>query len=75
MYVGNPMDMASVVEQCYHGNREQGGHGNRLTPPSAVVVRKQITDAIQERMREMRVKAEELHTSWNCTSKVAYRQL
>ena len=61
------MDMSSVVQHS--------DSGVKLTSSSAVVVRKQITDAIQEKMRELRTKAEELHSSWNCTAKVAYRQL
>ena len=69
MYVGEPMDMSSVLQQC-------SSKSDKLASSvSAVVVRKQITDAIQEKMKDLRVKAEELHSSWKCTAKVVYRQL
>ena len=55
------MDISSIIAQ--------------YTGTSAVVCRKRITDAIQWRMRELRKMAEELHTSWNCTARIAYRQL
>ena len=67
MYVGEPLDLSSVVEYC--------NISGKTVSANAVVCRKQITDLIQEKMGELRIKAEELHSSWNCTSRVAYRQL
>ena len=63
MYIGEPIDVSVLLQ---HQSRVQA---------SGVVVRKQITDLVQEKMRELKTRAEELHDSWNCSSRVAYRLL
>lgn len=68
VYIGEPIDLSSVLDQ-YRNHRSDWLSGN------AVVVRKHITDVIQEKLRELKTCTQELHDSWNCTSKVAYRLL
>ena len=62
MYIGEPIDLSAVV------------HSDRMSS-SAVIQRKQITDVVQEKLRELKTHAEQLHHSWNCSSRVAYRLL
>ena len=61
------MDLSCILQYCVSSGR--------ISSSNPVVCRKQITDLIQDKMRELRTKAEELHSSWNCNSRVAYRQL
>ena len=67
VYVGEPLDLSCVLQYCVSGGKTSSSN--------PVVCRKQITDLIQDKMRELRIKAEGLHSSWNCNSRVAYRQL
>ena len=68
VYIGEPIDLSAVVQQ-FHDH-----HSDKMAS-SAVIQRKQITDVIQEKLRELRTHAEQLHHSWNCSSRTAYRLL
>ena len=61
--VGDPIDLSGLVAQ------------QQALRTSAVVMRKQITDTLQEKLRELRACAEALHTSWNTESLVDFRTL
>lgn len=62
--VGEPMDFNSIVRQ----------HKEEVCT-SAVILRRQITDTIQDKMAELRTHAEALHRNWNVRSPVAFRRL
>ena len=61
--VGDPVDLGGLVMQ------------QQALRTSAVVMRKQITDTLQEKLRELRACAEALHSSWNTDSLVDFRTL
>ena len=61
--VGEPIDFTALLQH------------QRKVQASAVVMRKQITDVLQEKMEELRSCAERLHHSWDCSSLVALRAL
>ena len=58
--VGEPLDFTSVLET-------QNPKGN------AVVLRRQITDIIQEKLYDLKTQAETLHREWNPRLSVWYR--
>ena len=62
--VGEPLDFSSVINQ----------HKGEMYA-SAVTLRRQITDVIQDKMAELRDHAEALHRNWNTKSPVAFRIL
>ena len=63
MLVGDPIDFSSLL--AHH-------RGMRA---SAVALRKQITDVVQDKLVELKMNAEELHRNWTADSLVTYRAL
>lgn len=63
LLVGEPIDFTAFL------NARKTAH------TSAVVLRKQITDLLQEKMSEMKTQAEVLHQNWIGHWPVAYRTL
>jgi len=61
--VGDPIDFSTLVEH------------QREIRASAVMMRKQITDTLQDKLKELRTRAEVLHNSWNTDSLVDFRTL
>ena len=61
--VGEPIDFTHWVAQ------------QKAAQTSAVVMRKQITDTIQEKLYELKQHTEQLHNQWNITSRVTRRTL
>lgn len=60
LLVGEPLDVSSFMNNQHSLN--------------AVAVRKHITDLLQEKMRDIKMQAEQLHQDWSCHS-VGYRTL
>jgi monolysocardiolipin acyltransferase len=63
LLIGEPLDFSSFVE------------AQRGAQASAVLVRKQITDMLQVKMKELKKQAEELHHEWNSKLPIKYRTL
>ena len=63
MLVGEPIDIGGLLKS----------HAELSS--NAVLVRKQITDVLQNKLYDLRTHAEELHKSWTTSSLVAYRTL
>ena len=59
--VGEPLDFSSFLET------------QRNAQTSAVIVRKQITDKLQETMRELKSQAEIIHKDWNSRWPIGYK--
>lgn len=59
--VGEPLDFSSFLE------------AQRNAQASAVMVRKHITDTLQEKMRELKSQAEIIHKDWNNKWPTGYR--
>ena len=68
VYVGDPIDVSSVIKSHY-----RQCHTDLRT--SAVELRKQITDLIQEKLYELKSHAESLHDEWTVNSPIASRKL
>lgn len=63
--VGEPIDIASVLRQDVAGNVRE----------NAVILRKQVTDVVQQKLYELKSQAETLHHEWTVRSPVAHRHL
>ena len=63
LLVGEPIDFTTLL------------NAQKTAQASAVVLRKQITDLLQETMSEMKTQAEVLHQNWAGRWPVAYRTL
>jgi len=61
--VGEPIDLSSILT-----------HDN-MAGKNAVLVRKQLTDLVQQKLYELKQQAETLHQEWTTRSPVAYRTL
>lgn len=66
--VGEPIDLQSLL----FSSAGAGGQGLRV---NAVVLRRQITDLIQQKLYELKSQADSLHREWRVRSPVAYRTL
>ncbi len=61
--VGEPIDFSGMLKQ------------RREVKASAVIIRKQITDTVQEKLAELKTQAEALHQNWVTKSLVDHRAL
>lgn len=61
--VGDPIDFSPLFE------------AHNKTKHNAVVLRRQITDLVQEKLEELKVQAESLHIEWTPKFPVQYRTL
>lgn len=61
--VGDPIDVSPIL------NAHNGLKGN------AVVLRKQVTDMVQQKLYELKEQAEVLHNDWTVRSPMGHRTL
>lgn len=59
--VGDPLDVSNLILSQ-----------NSMNP---IVIRKHITDLLQEKMKEMKLQAEQLHNEWSVSSPFASRTI
>lgn len=66
--MGDPIDVSSIVKAHYQQYQTD-------LCANAVELRKQITDLIQDRMYDLKSRAETLHSEWSTRCPVAFRRI
>ena len=63
VFIGEPLDFSSWLD------------AHRTAQTSAVVIRRQLTEKLQDIMADLKLQAEVLHKDWNTKWPVSYRML